>query len=187
MSLVDIYPRTTIARDTIDDGADEQHWSYAAGAFEAVLRGQVTIKNGEPLVILSDTHWYWWMVRVVRTGQVGFVPGELVELPNERLARRNSEKNILIYESDPPRTERKRTKCVRFKVDCDEETASSESTASLAPLRLCLLDAAARAQTDDSVVDYSSLGSSSAGRKLLDAQNNGNGLWNSLTALQTMS
>lgn len=108
---------------------------YALHDFPSFQDGQITITKGEPLQLLSDNHWYWWYVRKLRDSSMGFVPAELIELPNERLARMNSEWNIELAAPKLPKpdiyTQAKikhvRLKSVRF---VDELTTSGSESVS---------------------------------------------------------
>ena len=53
---------------------------YALQAFAAVMEGQATVEAGEVLQLLDDTNSYWWYVRVLRTGQMGYLPAENIEV-----------------------------------------------------------------------------------------------------------
>jgi len=43
---------------------------------------------------MDDTNSYWWLVRVLRTQEIGYIPAENIENPFERLARFNKPRNI---------------------------------------------------------------------------------------------
>lgn len=45
-------------------------------------------------MLLDDANSYWWLVRVLKTEDVGYIPAENVETPYERLARLNKHRNI---------------------------------------------------------------------------------------------
>lgn len=78
-------------------------------AFRATQKGQVSVNANTEVILLSDTHWYWWYVRVPKTNSEGFVPAELLELPNERQARINSRINVRLSVAPQP--------TVRFKAN----------------------------------------------------------------------
>ncbi|WEW61709.1 protein phosphatase regulator [Emydomyces testavorans] len=46
------------------------------------------------MVLLDDSNSYWWLVRVVKDGSIGYLPAEHIETPTERLARLNKHRNI---------------------------------------------------------------------------------------------
>lgn len=69
---------------------------FALRPFHATLAGHVDAETGDELVLINDTHWYWWLVRVQRTTCIGYIPAEFVELPNERVARMNRDANACI-------------------------------------------------------------------------------------------
>lgn len=50
--------------------------------------------KGDSLLLLDDANSYWWLVRVLKTEDVGYIPAENVETPYERLARLNKHRNI---------------------------------------------------------------------------------------------
>lgn len=69
---------------------------YAVRPFHATLAGHVDADVGDELVLINDTHWYWWLVRVQRTACIGYIPAEFVELVSERVARQNKDANTFI-------------------------------------------------------------------------------------------
>ena len=46
------------------------------------------------MVLLDDANSYWWLVRVLKTEDVGYIPAENIETPYERLARLNKHRNV---------------------------------------------------------------------------------------------
>ncbi|KAK6981226.1 heat shock protein [Favolaschia claudopus] len=43
---------------------------------------------------MDDSNSYWWLVRVLKTQEVGYIPAENIETPFERLARLNKHRNV---------------------------------------------------------------------------------------------
>jgi hypothetical protein len=43
---------------------------------------------------MDDSNSYWWLVRVLKTQDVGYIPAENIETPFERLARLNKHRNV---------------------------------------------------------------------------------------------
>ena len=39
---------------------------------------------------MDNSNGYWWMVKALKTREVGYVPAENIEMPFERLARLNN-------------------------------------------------------------------------------------------------
>lgn len=62
--------------------------------FLATVEGQASVVKGDSLLLLDDVNSYWWLVRVLKTEDVGYIPAENVETPYERLARLNKHRNI---------------------------------------------------------------------------------------------
>lgn len=60
----------------------------------ATVEGQASVVKGDSLVLLDDANSYWWLVRVLKTEDVGYIPAENIETPYERLARLNKHRNI---------------------------------------------------------------------------------------------
>lgn len=50
--------------------------------------------KGDSLLLLDDANSYWWLVRVLKTEDVGYIPAENIETPFERLARLNKHRNV---------------------------------------------------------------------------------------------
>jgi hypothetical protein len=60
----------------------------------ATVEGQASVVKGDSLVLLDDANSYWWLVRVLKTEDVGYIPAENIETPFERLARLNKHRNV---------------------------------------------------------------------------------------------
>ncbi|WFD42436.1 protein phosphatase regulator [Malassezia psittaci] len=69
---------------------------YALHTFVATVDGQATVQKGDNLVLLDDSNSYWWLVRVMASQEVGYIPAENIETPYERLARLNKHRNVQI-------------------------------------------------------------------------------------------
>ncbi|KAJ1343121.1 hypothetical protein BSLG_002147 [Batrachochytrium salamandrivorans] len=67
---------------------------YALHTFVANLEGQVCVLKGDSLELLDDSNSYWWLVKCIKTQEIGYIPAENVETPIERLARLNGQRNI---------------------------------------------------------------------------------------------
>ena len=50
--------------------------------------------KGDSLLLLDDANSYWWLVRVLKSEDVGYIPAENIETPYERLARLNKHRNV---------------------------------------------------------------------------------------------
>ncbi|KAI9259048.1 hypothetical protein BY458DRAFT_557845 [Sporodiniella umbellata] len=73
---------------------------YALHTFKATVEGQATVFRGNALTLLDDSNSYWWLVKVLKSSEVGYIPAENIETPHERLARLNSHRNIEITRKD---------------------------------------------------------------------------------------
>lgn len=67
---------------------------YSLRSFPATVDGQANVVKGDSLFLMDDSNSYWWLVRVLKTQEVGYIPAELVETPFERLARLNKHRNV---------------------------------------------------------------------------------------------
>lgn len=67
---------------------------YALHTFLATVEGQASVVKGDQLTLLDDSNSYWWLVRVLKTSAVGYIPAENIETPFERLARLNKHRNV---------------------------------------------------------------------------------------------
>jgi hypothetical protein len=67
---------------------------YAFHSFAATVEGQANVVKGDSLYLMDDTNSYWWLVRVLKTQEVGYIPAENIETPFERLARLNKHRNL---------------------------------------------------------------------------------------------
>ncbi|KAG0327190.1 hypothetical protein BGZ99_008171 [Dissophora globulifera] len=82
---------------------------YAFHTFAASQEGQASVVRNDSLVLLEDTNVYWWLVRVLKTGVIGYIPAENIEVslenedtltPFERLARLNKHRNVKLSASN---------------------------------------------------------------------------------------
>ena len=71
-------------------------WVYAMHTFVASLEGQVCVYHGDSCVLLDDTNSYWWLVKSVKTNEIGYIPAENIETARERLARQNRRRNVMV-------------------------------------------------------------------------------------------
>lgn len=67
---------------------------YALHSFAATVEGQANVVKGDSLILMDDSNSYWWLVRVLKTEEVGYIPAENIETPFERLARLNKHRNV---------------------------------------------------------------------------------------------
>ncbi|EEA23161.1 protein phosphatase regulator [Talaromyces marneffei ATCC 18224] len=79
---------------SIDDEDIDFDFVYALHTFVATVEGQANAAKGDTMVLLDDSNSYWWLVRVVKDGSIGYLPAEHIETPTERLARLNKHRNI---------------------------------------------------------------------------------------------
>lgn len=67
---------------------------YSLHNFAATVEGQASVVKGDSLYLMDDSNSYWWLVRVLTTQEVGYIPAENIETPFERLARLNKHRNV---------------------------------------------------------------------------------------------
>ncbi|KAJ1677277.1 protein phosphatase regulator, partial [Spiromyces aspiralis] len=100
----DDEPHPADFEDHSDDGGesvsslvDEDvnfNYVYALFEFPAMVEGQLTVYQGERMVLLQDDNPYWWLVHLPRTREIGYIPADNVETAPEKLARVNRRKNL---------------------------------------------------------------------------------------------
>jgi len=78
----------------IPDGTIDFGLVYSLHKFAATVEGQATVIKGDNLVLMDDSDDYWWLVRVLRTQEVGHIPAGNIETPFEHLARLNKHRNV---------------------------------------------------------------------------------------------
>jgi len=71
---------------------------YSLHSFAATVEGQANVVKGDSLFLMDDSNSYWWLVRVLKTQEVGYIPAENIETPFERLARLNKHRNVDVRE-----------------------------------------------------------------------------------------
>ncbi|KAF7732529.1 hypothetical protein EC973_003276 [Apophysomyces ossiformis] len=69
---------------------------YVLHTFVATVEGQASVVKGDALILMEDTNIYWWLVEVLKTREIGYIPAENIETPYERLARLNKHRNVEI-------------------------------------------------------------------------------------------
>ncbi|KAG8218184.1 hypothetical protein J3R82DRAFT_3740 [Butyriboletus roseoflavus] len=74
---------------------------YSLHSFAATVEGQASVVKGDSLFLMDDTNSYWWLVRVLKTQDVGYIPAENIETPFERLARLNKHRNVDLAHATP--------------------------------------------------------------------------------------
>ncbi|KAI9367133.1 hypothetical protein BJX61DRAFT_529919 [Aspergillus egyptiacus] len=79
---------------SIDDDDIDFEFVYALHNFVATVDGQANAAKGDNMVLLDDSNSYWWLVRIVKDGSIGYLPAEHIETPTERLARLNKHRNV---------------------------------------------------------------------------------------------
>jgi hypothetical protein len=53
---------------------------YAFHTFVATQEGQASVVRNDSLMLLEDVNVYWWLVRVLKTGVIGYIPAENIEV-----------------------------------------------------------------------------------------------------------
>lgn len=74
---------------------------YSLHTFQATVEGQASVVKGDSLFLMDDSNSYWWLVRVLKTQDVGYIPAENIETPFERLARLNKHRNVDLAQPTP--------------------------------------------------------------------------------------
>ncbi|CAG8748154.1 12588_t:CDS:2, partial [Racocetra persica] len=52
---------------------------YALHTFHATVEGQANVVKGDSLSLLDDSNSYWWLVKVLPTDEIGYIPAENIE------------------------------------------------------------------------------------------------------------
>lgn len=118
--------------------------------FVATVEGQASVVKGDSLVLLDDANSYWWLVRVLKTEDVGYIPAENIETPFERLARLNKFRNVDVssaYSARHLRHGADRLDAAQHASSTAEEKAAGLATSRL-QLRNVLLPSASNASGD---------------------------------------
>ena len=55
---------------------------YALHTFAATVEGQASVVKGDALTLLDDSNSYWWLVKVLKTSEIGYIPAENIEVNN---------------------------------------------------------------------------------------------------------
>lgn len=73
---------------------------YTLHTFEATVEGQASVKKEDSLTLLDDSNSYWWLIKNLKTLEIGYIPAENIETPYERLARLNKYRNLEVSKSE---------------------------------------------------------------------------------------
>jgi hypothetical protein len=65
--------------------------AYSLHNFAATVEGQANVVKGDSLSLMDNSNSYWWLVRVLKTQEVGYIPAETLF---ECLARLNKHRNV---------------------------------------------------------------------------------------------
>ena len=68
----------------------DRNLHYAIQKFQGPESSHCPLQKNEECIVLNDEDVYWWLVRRVKDGRIGFVPGELLEGWTEKLAKWNT-------------------------------------------------------------------------------------------------
>ncbi|THH32153.1 hypothetical protein EUX98_g2026 [Antrodiella citrinella] len=103
---------------------------YALHSFAATVEGQANVVKGDSLVLMDDSNSYWWLVRVLKTQEVGYIPAENIETPFERLARLNKHRNVDLAAATQAELQATRD---RLRDDLSSRAGSNQATPSPTP------------------------------------------------------
>ncbi|KAL3456915.1 hypothetical protein BJX64DRAFT_269883 [Aspergillus heterothallicus] len=90
----DLLDKISSSPSINDDDDINVEFVYALHNFVATVDGQANAAKGDNMVLLDDSNSYWWLVRIVKDGSIGYLPAEHIETPTERLARLNKHRNV---------------------------------------------------------------------------------------------
>ncbi|KAK7684558.1 hypothetical protein QCA50_012505 [Cerrena zonata] len=103
---------------------------YALHSFAATVEGQANVVKGDSLILMDDSNSYWWLVRVLKTEEVGYIPAENIETPFERLARLNKHRNVDLAQATQAEKEEVRD---RLRENLSSRAGSNQATPSPTP------------------------------------------------------
>jgi len=122
---------------------------YSLHSFAATVEGQASVVKGDSLVLMDDSNSYWWLVRVLKTQEIGYIPAENIETPFERLARLNKHRNVDVcslrrlrlsadtcHHSSLPLPKRRRRMVVTSSITCPRVLVPVSKLHSLPPATL---------------------------------------------------
>jgi hypothetical protein len=69
---------------------------YALHTFVATVDGQASVVKGDALTLLDDSNSYWWLVKVLKTGEIGYIPAENIEVDRTTCRSINQLKIVLM-------------------------------------------------------------------------------------------
>lgn len=92
-----LHPQSWTRRHPVAQRASSRSASPrlpSSHTYVSTSEGQASVVKGDSLVLLDDSNSYWWLVNVLKTEEVGYIPAENIETPFERLARLNKLRNV---------------------------------------------------------------------------------------------
>ena len=79
---------------SVPDEFIDFHLVYSRHNFAGTVEDQASVVKGDSLVLMDDSNSYWWLVRVLKSQEVGYIPAENIETAFERLGRLNGHRNV---------------------------------------------------------------------------------------------
>ncbi|CDO70308.1 hypothetical protein BN946_scf184370.g9 [Trametes cinnabarina] len=103
---------------------------YALHSFAATVEGQANVVKGDSLFLMDDSNSYWWLVRVLKTQEVGYIPAENIETPFERLARLNKHRNVDLASATQAELQESRDKLLSSRAESNHANTPSPTPGS---------------------------------------------------------
>ena len=76
------------------DGTIDLGLVYSLHDFTATAEGQISVVKDDHLVLMDNSNDYWWLVRVLKTQEIGYIPAQNIGTPFKRLARVNKNSSV---------------------------------------------------------------------------------------------
>lgn len=80
-------------------GGGESRVMFVSRDFYATMDSQLSVFLDDRVELVSDSDRYWWLVREPLSGQIGYIPSDIVDTKDEHEAKINRQRNIELTRS----------------------------------------------------------------------------------------
>jgi hypothetical protein len=79
----------------MEDSDIEIGYVYCCSTYRATNESAITVEQGDGLILLDDCAFYWWFVKAMRDGSLGYLPAENIE--SQYIRGRRKLKNLALF------------------------------------------------------------------------------------------
>ncbi|CAG8435021.1 7258_t:CDS:2 [Diversispora eburnea] len=72
---------------------------YVLHTFHATVEGQVSVERDDHLKLLDDSNSYWWLIKVLKSDDIGYIPAEKPKITKEKNVSFNTP--LFVFAEEP--------------------------------------------------------------------------------------